>query len=152
MLVEFYYYFSTFLKCCQSNDRKKAFFTINQLYFCIDSVIFTKFSRRTCFSANGMVYYKSSMRSFLDAIPIIWRRIEVVVTSLTRNQVVRKGTWVRIPPLPPEKPQKRLFLGLFSILLHGALTVCCPAALLPGAGIYTPDRSWFLLLKTSFVA
>lgn len=101
MLVEFYYYFSTFLKCCQSNDRKKAFFTINQLYFCIDSVIFTKFSRGTCFSANGMVYYKSSMRSFLDAIPIVWRRIEVVVTSLTRNQVVRKGTWVRIPPSPP---------------------------------------------------
>ncbi len=31
-----------------------------------------------------------------------WRRIEVVVTSLTRNQVVRKGTWVRIPPSPPE--------------------------------------------------
>lgn len=102
MLVEFYYYFSTFLKCCQSNDRKKAFFTINQLYFCIDSVIFTKFSRGTCFSANGMVYYKSSMRSFLDAIPIVWRRIEVVVTSLTRNQVVRKGTWVRIPPSPPK--------------------------------------------------
>ena len=29
------------------------------------------------------------------------KRIEVVITSLTRNQVVRKGTWVRIPPLPP---------------------------------------------------
>ena len=24
----------------------------------------------------------------------------MVVTSLTRNQVVRKGTWVRIPPSP----------------------------------------------------
>lgn len=42
------------------------------------------------------------MRSFSDAIPIVWRRIEVVVTSLTRNQVVRKGTWVRIPPSPPK--------------------------------------------------
>lgn len=69
----------------------------------MDSVIFTKFSRGTCFSANGMVYYKSSMRSFSDAIPIVWRRIEVVVTSLTRNQVVRKGTWVRIPHSPPSK-------------------------------------------------
>ena len=49
----------------------------------------------------------------------IWKRIEVVVTSRTRNAVVRKGTWVRIPPLPPEKPQKRLFLGLFSILFTG---------------------------------
>ena len=27
----------------------------------------------------------------------------MVVTSLTRNQVVRKGTWVRIPPSPPLK-------------------------------------------------
>ena len=71
MLVEFYYYFSTFLKCCQSNDRKKAFFTINHLYFRFDSAIFTNFSRGTCFSANGMVYYKSSMRSFPDAIPEI---------------------------------------------------------------------------------
>ncbi len=31
----------------------------------------------------------------------IWKRIEVVITGLTRNQVVRKGSWVRIPPLPP---------------------------------------------------
>ena len=29
--------------------------------------------------------------------------IEVVITALTRNQVVRKGSWVRIPPAPPEK-------------------------------------------------
>ena len=27
--------------------------------------------------------------------------IEVVITALTRNQVVRKGSWVRIPPCPP---------------------------------------------------
>ena len=32
-----------------------------------------------------------------------WKRIEVVVTSRTRNAVVREGTWVRIPPLPPKK-------------------------------------------------
>ena len=35
---------------------------------------------------------------------ILWRRIEAVITSLTRNQVVRKGTWVRIPPSPPANP------------------------------------------------
>ena len=34
---------------------------------------------------------------------IVWSGIEVVVTSLTRNQVVRKGTWVRIPPSPPNQ-------------------------------------------------
>ena len=32
----------------------------------------------------------------------IRRRIEVVITSRTRNAVVRKGTWVRIPPSPPK--------------------------------------------------
>ena len=26
----------------------------------------------------------------------------MVITSLTRNQVVRKGSWVRIPPSPPK--------------------------------------------------
>ena len=30
-----------------------------------------------------------------------WRRIEVVITGLTRNQVVLTGSWVRIPPSPP---------------------------------------------------
>ena len=25
----------------------------------------------------------------------------MVITALTRNQVVRKGSWVRIPPSPP---------------------------------------------------
>ena len=30
----------------------------------------------------------------------------MVTTSLTRNQVVRKGTWVRIPPSPPQNPWK----------------------------------------------
>ena len=34
---------------------------------------------------------------------IIWKRIEVVITGLTRNQVVLTGSWVRIPPLPPNK-------------------------------------------------
>ena len=32
-----------------------------------------------------------------------WRRIEVVITSRTRNAVVLRGTWVRIPPLPPNE-------------------------------------------------
>lgn len=95
----------------------------------MDSVIFTKFSRGTCFSANGMVYYKSSMRSFLDAIPTVWRRIEVVVTSLTRNQVVRKGTWVRIPPSPPRRSKRYIvcsdvFLCLWQKRRHLSALLC----------------------------
>ena len=30
-----------------------------------------------------------------------WRRIEVVITGLTRNQFAGNRTWVRIPPSPP---------------------------------------------------
>ena len=42
-----------------------------------------------------------------------WRRIEAVITSSTRNRVVRKGTWVRIPPSPPTTiPRKsRVYAG-----------------------------------------
>ena len=40
------------------------------------------------------------------------KRIEVVITSLTRNQVVRKDSWVRIPPLPP-KPVNSTVCWLF---------------------------------------
>ena len=46
----------------------------------------------------------------------IWKRIEVVITSRTRNAVVRKGTWVRIPPLPPKSPVAKRFSGLFFFL------------------------------------
>ena len=40
----------------------------------------------------------------LYLIPL-WKRIEVVITSRTRNAVVLTGTWVRIPPLPPRKEE-----------------------------------------------
>ena len=36
-----------------------------------------------------------------------WKRIEVVVTSRTRNAVDRKVTWVRISPFPPENAVRR---------------------------------------------
>ena len=42
----------------------------------------------------------------------IWKRIEVVITGLTRNQVVRKGSWVRIPPLPPKKHRNLDTMGI----------------------------------------
>ena len=32
-----------------------------------------------------------------------WSGIEVVITGLTRNQFAFTGTWVRIPPAPPNK-------------------------------------------------
>ena len=37
----------------------------------------------------------------------LWRRIEVVITGLTRNQFAGNGTWVRIPPSPPENDRFR---------------------------------------------
>ena len=41
------------------------------------------------------------------------RVIEVVITSRTRNAVVRKGTWVRIPPSPPTKPVIAMVTGFW---------------------------------------
>ena len=32
--------------------------------------------------------------------------IEVVITRTTRNRLIRKGPWVRIPPTPPKKSSK----------------------------------------------
>ena len=52
-----------------------------------------------------------------------WKRIEVVVTSRTRNAVVREGTWVRIPPLPPKKHRNFDTMGISLVsdfLRHGA--------------------------------
>ena len=63
----------------------------------------------------------------LYLIPL-WKRIEVVITSRTRNAVVLTGTWVRIPPLPPRKEElfalcywcSRSFTTLFTT----NITVC----------------------------
>ena len=38
---------------------------------------------------------------------IIWKRIEVVITGLTRNQVDGNVSWVRIPPLPASRKPRR---------------------------------------------
>ena len=55
----------------------------------------------------------------------IWKRIEVVITGLTRNQVVRKGSWVRIPPLPPKKHRNFDTMGIKVAVLS-----FCPKALI----------------------
>lgn len=47
-------------------------------------------------------------RAEMDIICFMWRRIEEVITGLTRNQFAFRGTRVRIPPSPFRIPQ---FLG-----------------------------------------
>ena len=48
----------------------------------------------------------------------------MVATSLTRNQVVRKGTWVRIPPSPPVKINVRRLAGvLFFVTFLSAANI-----------------------------
>ena len=49
----------------------------------------------------------------------IRKRIEVVITGLTRNQVAFTGSWVRIPPLPPSKnPVTMRVSGFFLFYAH----------------------------------
>ena len=59
----------------------------------------------------------------------------MVITSSTRNRVVRKGTWVRIPPSPPNKNRnfdtKRIEVTVLTFLCENAVF----AALLPYSGL-----------------
>lgn len=43
----------------------------------------------------------------------MWSGIEVVITGLTRNQLGRKVSWVRIPPAPPHKKESTQVSTLF---------------------------------------
>lgn len=53
-----------------------------------------------------------------------WKRIEVVITSRTRNAVVRKGTWVRIPPLPSiTNPRKSMIYAGFLFLFRNCFFI-----------------------------
>ena len=59
------------------------------------------------------IYYNRQVRQGArTAVEHVWKRIEVVVTSRTRNAVVREGTWVRIPPLPPNKNRNVDTMGI----------------------------------------
>ena len=60
------------------------------------------------------------------------RSIEVVITSRTRNAVVRKGTWVRIPPSPPTKPVIAMVTGFWIFW----------------KSLFLPDFQWAELLNT----
>ncbi len=55
--------------------------------------------------------------------------IEVVITALTRNQVARKGSWVRIPPAPPRRRGRHIVRDDFFIKNHLSLI----PSLLPSA-------------------
>ena len=49
----------------------------------------------------------------------------MVATSRTRNAVVRKGTWVRIPPSPPSIPT---LVGANELAYCGGLIFCLKIA------------------------
>ena len=53
---------------------------------------------------------------------LIRKSIEVVITALTRNQVYRNVSWVRIPPLPPKIPRVKRGIFTFSLFtIHYSL-------------------------------
>lgn len=53
--------------------------------------------------------------------------------KMTRNQVVRKGTWVRIPPLPPQIPWASMVSRdfFFCVLLGQRVQICEMAPMAP---------------------
>jgi hypothetical protein len=62
----------------------------------------------------------------------IWKRIEVVITGLTRNQVAFTGSWVRIPPLPPSKNPVTMRVSGFFFFLR-------PLQKSPDFGLFFPQ-------------
>ena len=84
-------------------------------------------ARTTNFQQNDKFFRK--MLAFFEKVwynysVMMWKRIEVVITGLTRNQLYFRVPRVRIPPLPPTGNARskmasveiqELFLCLFSI-------------------------------------
>ena len=82
----------------------------------------------------------------------IWTGIEVVITALTRNQVVLTGSWVRIPPCPPIMRvcsilQIRIYFSLFTGSFHSTHTN--PGSPRYAKGTYCPADSISLFLTLS---
>ena len=84
---------------------------------------------------------------------ILWKRIEVVITGLTRNQVVLTGSWVRIPPLPPARDGgRRIPWG--GHLLHGIFLPRSSEKRHKRIGRFSPRRQtpkrWAVICSTVF--
>ena len=60
-------------------------------------------------TAETQEYFYLTRQGVRYIIKAVRRHIEVVITSRTRNAVVRKGTWVRIPLSPLGKWGVSLF-------------------------------------------
>ena len=67
----------------------------------------------------------------------IWKRIEVVITALTRNQVYGNVSWVRIPPLPPQEGDFHSGVPFFyASLCHTVHIPKCPKPLINCATLF----------------
>ena len=65
----------------------------------------------------------SQFRFWLCLYNFIWRRIEVVITGLTRNQLGSNPPRVRISPSPPTEPLKTQCFQGFSVSSRFFFTV-----------------------------
>ena len=66
-----------------------------------------------CIFGNLHLAVFSQFRFWLCLYNFIWRRIEVVITGLTRNQLGSNPPRVRISPSPPKKKSKSCDLDFF---------------------------------------
>ena len=76
-----------------------------------------KFTKLQDFFVNPLDFLKKICYNITvakkEATNLIRKRIEVVITGLTRNQLYLTVPWVRIPPLPPRKKPFAFANGFF---------------------------------------
>lgn len=75
----------------------------------------------------------------------LWRGIEVVITSLTRNQVYRKVAWVRIPPSPPLKKCWGQDLKAHKVIYNNPILKWCQTNM----GVQTDHNGNIVPVKTN---
>ena len=76
------------------------------------------FRTSVCTFENLHLAVFSQFRFWLCLYNFIWRRIEVVITGLTRNQLGSNPPRVRISPSPPTEPLKTQCFQGFSVSLR----------------------------------
>ncbi len=79
--------------------------------------VFSEYFRKYLAFLSVLCYTVIVVRRIADdGNSFIWRRIEVVITGLTRNQFASNRAWVRLPPSPPYS-EKVLCIRAFSFFI-----------------------------------
>ena len=115
-------------------------YTMRFFHFLRFSRFFMRFALTCALDFFSRIAYNSN----------VWRRIEVVITGLTRNQFALTGTWVRIPSSPPfKKAALDLQVQLFCALLGSLWVYDCFFSLSLASSTLSPSFFRYASTKRS---